>query len=103
MIELKGIRKVFNPGTSSETVAINNLHLKLESGDFITVIGGNGAGKSTLLNIVSGSYEADEGLILLNNNDVSRLPEFKRAPLMRFKTSKPLTFGSMMSRMIKSY
>ena len=80
MIELKGIRKVFNPGTSSETVAINNLHLKLESGDFITVIGGNGAGKSTLLNIVSGSYEADEGLILLNNNDVSRLPEFKRAP-----------------------
>ena len=80
MIELKGIRKVFNPGTSSETVAINNLHLLLQSGDFITVIGGNGAGKSTLLNIVSGSYEADEGLILLNNNDVSRLPEFKRAP-----------------------
>ena len=80
MIGLKGIRKVFNPGTSSETVAINNLNLKLQSGDFITVIGGNGAGKSTLLNIVSGSYEADEGLILLNNNDVSRLPEYKRAP-----------------------
>ncbi len=80
MIELSNIRKVFNPGTSSETVAINNLNLLLESGDFITVIGGNGAGKSTLLNIVSGSLEADEGLILLNNNDVSRLSEFKRAP-----------------------
>jgi ABC-type uncharacterized transport system ATPase component len=79
MIELKGIRKVFNPGTSSETVAINNVNLKLESGDFITVIGGNGAGKSTLINIITGSIPADEGLILLNNNDVSGMREYTRA------------------------
>ena len=80
MIELKGIRKVFNKGTSTENVAINNVNLLLNSGDFVTIIGGNGAGKSTLLNIVAGSLEADEGLILLNNNDVSRLKEHKRAP-----------------------
>ena len=80
MIEVKNIRKVFNPGTVNEQVAINNLHLILNEGDFITVIGGNGAGKSTLLNIISGSLEADEGLILLNGTDVSHLKEYQRAP-----------------------
>lgn len=80
MIELKNIRKTFNPGTSIENVALCGVNLLLKSGDFVTIIGGNGAGKSTLLNIVAGSLEADEGLILLNNNDVSRLSEHKRAP-----------------------
>ena len=80
MIEVKNIRKVFNPGTVNEQVAINNLHLILNEGDFITIIGGNGAGKSTLLNIISGSLEADEGLILLNGTDVSNLKEHQRAP-----------------------
>ena len=80
MIEVKNIRKVFNPGTVNEQVAINNLHLVLNEGDFITIIGGNGAGKSTLLNIISGSLEADEGLILLNGTDVSHLKEYQRAP-----------------------
>ena len=80
MIEVKNIKKVFNEGTVNEQVAINNLHLILNEGDFITVIGGNGAGKSTLLNIISGSLEADEGLILLNGTDVSHLKEYQRAP-----------------------
>ena len=80
MIEVKNIKKVFNPGTINEQVAIHNLHLVLNEGDFITVIGGNGAGKSTLLNIISGSLEADEGLILLNGVDVSHLKEYQRAP-----------------------
>ena len=80
MIELKNIRKVFNPGSSTESIALNGVNLLLNSGDFVTIIGGNGAGKSTLLNIISGSLEADEGLILLNNNDVSKLREYKRAP-----------------------
>ena len=80
MIEIKNIKKVFNPGTVNENVAINNLSLTLNDGDFITVIGGNGAGKSTLLNIIAGSLEADEGMILINGTNVSKLPEHKRAP-----------------------
>ena len=79
MIELRNIVKKFNNGTASETVAIDHLNLTLREGDFITVIGGNGAGKSTLINIIAGSFPADEGMILLNNNDVSKMHEYQRA------------------------
>lgn len=79
MIELRNIVKKFNTGTASEMVAIDHLNLTLQEGDFITVIGGNGAGKSTLINIITGSIPADEGMILLNNNDVSKMHEYHRA------------------------
>ena len=80
MIEIRNLVKRFNNGTASETIAINHLNLILQEGDFITVIGGNGAGKSTLINLIAGSIPADEGMILLNNNDVSKLHEYQRAP-----------------------
>ena len=80
MIELRNLVKKFNNGTASETVAIDHLNLTLQEGDFITVIGGNGAGKSTLINVITGSLPADEGMILLNNNDISKLHEYQRAP-----------------------
>lgn len=80
MLELRNIKKYFNKGTPSETIAIDNLNLKINQGDFVTVIGGNGAGKSTLLNIIAGSIESDSGLVLLNNNDISFMREHKRAP-----------------------
>ena len=50
MLEIRNVCKTFNPGTINEKVALDNLSLKLEEGDFVTVIGGNGAGKSTMLN-----------------------------------------------------
>ena len=80
MIEIRGLCKTFNPGTVNENKIFDNLNLTLNEGDFITVIGGNGAGKSTLLNIISGSIEADSGMILLNDVDVSSLREYQRAP-----------------------
>ena len=80
MLELRNIKKYFNKGTASETIAIDNLSLQIKQGDFVTVIGGNGAGKSTLLNIIAGSIESDSGLVLLNNNDISFMSEHKRAP-----------------------
>ena len=80
MIELRNILKTFNNGTASETKAIDNLTLFLHTGDFVTVIGGNGAGKSTLTNIISGTITPDQGQILLNNNDVTKMSEHRRAP-----------------------
>ena len=79
MLKIENVRKVFNPGTVNEKIALNGLNLELKEGDFVTVIGGNGAGKSTMLNSVAGVYPVDGGKIFLNGVDVTALPEFKRA------------------------
>ena len=79
MLEIKNIYKTFNPGTINEKVALNGLSLKLNEGDFVTVIGGNGAGKSTTLNAVAGTFPIDGGQILIDGVDISRLSEHRRA------------------------
>ena len=79
MLQIKNIFKTFNPGTVNEKVALKGLDLHLKEGDFVTVIGGNGAGKSTMLNCVAGVYTVEEGQILIDGQDVTRLPEYKRA------------------------
>ena len=56
MLKIENIRKVFNPGTINEKVALDGVDLTLEEGEFVTVIGGNGAGKSTTLNAVAGRF-----------------------------------------------
>ena len=78
MLELKGISKTFNPGTINEKKAITNLDLSIHEGDFITVIGSNGAGKSTILNLISGVIPIDSGKMLLENQDITNMKEFKR-------------------------
>ena len=79
MLEIKNIHKTFNEGTINEKKVFEGLSLTLEDGDFVTVIGGNGAGKSTMLNIVAGAYPVDEGQVIIDGVDVTKLPEFKRA------------------------
>lgn len=82
MLEIKHISKTFNPGTVNEKRALKDLSLTLNNGDFVTIIGGNGAGKSTLLNAIAGVWLVDEGQILIDGQDVTRLPEHKRAAFM---------------------
>lgn len=79
MLEIKDIYKTFNEGTINEKKVFEGLSLTLEDGDFVTVIGGNGAGKSTMLNLVAGAYPVDDGNIIIDGTDVTRLPEHKRA------------------------
>lgn len=82
MLEVKNIHKTFNKGTINEKKALNGLSLKLEEGDFVTVIGGNGAGKSTLLNALAGVWTVDEGNIIIDDMDVTYMPEYKRAAFL---------------------
>ena len=82
MLDLFEISKTFNPGTINEKRALHKLSLHLDPGDFVTVIGGNGAGKSTMLNAIAGVWPIDEGRIVLDGNDVTALPEHKRAFLI---------------------
>ena len=79
MLKLEHIAKPFNPGTINEKHAIRDLSLELADGDFVTVIGGNGAGKSTLLNAVAGVWPVDAGSIFIGGEDVTGMPEYKRA------------------------
>ena len=91
MLDIQNISKTFNPGTVNEKTALNGLSLHLDEGDFVTVIGGNGAGKSTMLNIISGAYTVDEGSISIGGVDVTRLPEYKRAPYIGRVFQDPMT------------
>ena len=79
MLDILNVEKTFNPGTINEKKALNGINLHLDEGDFVTVIGGNGAGKSTMLNVVAGAYSVDEGEVIIDGVDVTRLPEYKRA------------------------
>ncbi len=79
MLEIKNIAKTFNKNTVNEKTALRKLSLTLEDGEFITVIGGNGSGKSTMLNAIAGVFPVDEGRVVIDGIDVTRLPEHKRA------------------------
>ena len=82
MLEVRDIYKTFNPGTINEKRALKGVSLTLEEGDFVTVIGGNGAGKSTLLNALAGVWPIDAGQILIDGQDVTKLPEHRRAAFL---------------------
>lgn len=79
MLKIEALSKTFGKGSINERIALNDLSLTLEEGEFTTVIGGNGAGKSTLLNCISGVCEIDSGRILLDSTDISFAPEYKRS------------------------
>lgn len=77
MLQIQNLCKVFYPGTVNENILFNNFNLRVEDGDFITIIGSNGAGKSTLLNIISGTLKCDAGKIVLDGSEIQDLPEYK--------------------------
>lgn len=79
MLEVKNISKTFNPGTVNSKTAISGLSMKIEEGDFVTIIGSNGAGKSTLFNAIAGSFYVDEGAIELDGKDITFMAEYKRS------------------------
>ncbi|MCZ2260863.1 ABC transporter ATP-binding protein [Sporosarcina sp. G11-34] len=79
MLKLEQINKIFNEATPDEKIALDQINLKLNPGDFVTVIGSNGAGKSTMLNMISGALSPDFGDIRIDGKNVTKLPEFKRS------------------------
>jgi len=79
MIVVENVTKIFNEGTVNENTALRKVSLKIEQGDFITIIGSNGAGKTTLFNIISGNQMPTEGDIYRNDRRITRDPEYKRA------------------------
>ncbi len=91
MLSLKGVRKVFFPGTVNEKIALAGVDLDLAPGDFVTIIGGNGAGKSTMLNATAGVWPIDEGTIYVDGINITKLSEYKRAKYIGRVFQDPVT------------
>lgn len=79
MMQAENLILTFNPGTPIENPALRGINLRIEDGEFVTVIGTNGAGKSTFLNTIAGTIKVDSGKILLNGIDVTKKSAHQRA------------------------
>ncbi len=79
MLRLEGVSKSFFAGTPGEVRALQSVDLQLATGSWTVVIGTNGSGKSTLQSAVAGAFAPDAGRILIDGEDVTRLPEHARA------------------------
>lgn len=81
-LEVSNVTKIFNRGTVNEKIALDDVSLTLNDGDFVTIIGGNGAGKSTLLNVIAGVFDLNRGSVIIDGKDVTKTSEYKRAALV---------------------
>lgn len=97
MLEMRNVRKVYNPGTVRELCLFEDFNLSVPEGQFVSVVGSNGSGKTSMLNILCGSIPVDGGSIFLEGRDISREREYVRARLMGRVYQNPAmgTCGSM--------
>lgn len=85
-IEFQGIRKKFTDPSGRDFEALRGIDLSIESGESFSLLGPSGCGKSTLLRILSGLDHPDEGRVLIDGTDVTRLPPEKRSTAMVFQS-----------------
>lgn len=99
MLEIKNITKTFNLTGNQEDkrIALDNISLTINDGEFVTIIGGNGSGKSTLMNIISGVLQPDEGQVFIDGVNVTKIKEHKRAKFLGRVFQDPMmgTAGDM--------
>ena len=91
MITLQNIQKVFNKGQVNEVRALDDISLHIQQGECVVLIGSNGSGKTTLLNVIAGAEIPSQGNVLLNNVDVTKLPEYKRSQWIARVFQNPLS------------
>ena len=84
MIEVKSVSKIYRMG-GENVVALNDVSLKVEKGEFVAIIGPSGSGKSTLMHIISGLDTPSKGNVIIDGNDISRLKDKK---LSKYRNEK---------------
>ncbi len=80
MIEFRNVSKVYNNGTE----ALHNINLTVEKGEFVFIVGSSGAGKSTFLKLITCEEHPNEGQVIIDGEDVSRIKK-RRIPYVRRK------------------
>ncbi|HPY94730.1 MAG TPA: ATP-binding cassette domain-containing protein, partial [Clostridia bacterium] len=78
MLEMSGLRKVYNPGTVRELCLFENFSLSIPGGQFLSIVGSNGSGKSSLMNLICGTIRPDAGQIAVDGLDITKMPEHRR-------------------------
>ena len=73
-LELKGVSKSFGEG-SQRTDVLDGVHLDVNEGEFIAIVGFSGSGKTTLINTIAGLVQPDSGEVLLNGKPIKILLE----------------------------
>ena len=78
MIELRGVSKIYNPGTVTELCLFEDFNLTVKDGEFVSVVGSNGSGKTSMLNIICGSIPVSAGDVLIDGKSINSLHEYER-------------------------
>ncbi|MDB5088440.1 MAG: ecfA2 [Mucilaginibacter sp.] len=79
MIQITNVHKIFNSGKPNQVNAVNGINLKIKTEEFLVIVGANGSGKTTLLDLVAGSISPTSGNIIVDDKDVTKLPDYKRS------------------------
>jgi putative ABC transport system ATP-binding protein len=79
MIEISEVHKVFNTGKANQVNAVNGISLTIKTQEFLVIVGANGSGKTTLLDMVAGSVFPSTGTVTIDDEDVTKLPDYKRS------------------------
>lgn len=94
LLELKGVTKRFGG-----LLAVNDISLEIRSGEALSIVGPNGSGKTSLFNLICGVYIPDEGTVVFDGRDITRLQPYRRAHLGIGRTFQiPRPFGTLTVR-----
>ncbi len=78
MLEIQNITKIYNAGTLTEQCLFRDFSLKVEEGEFVSIVGGNGSGKTSLLNILCGTIPVEGGDVLIDGKSVLKMKDHQR-------------------------
>lgn len=91
MISIDNVYKIYNRGKANQVDAVNGVDLKIDTQEFVVIVGSNGSGKTTLLNLIAGSVLPSSGAINIDGDDVSRLPDYSRSRWIARVFQNPLS------------
>ncbi len=99
VIETRGLGKVYSPNSEAEVVALQDVNLRIERGEFVAIVGPSGSGKSTLMNLIGCLDTPSSGTYLCDGVDVAELDAEERAALRRDKIGFVFQGFNLLSRM----